>query len=161
MDRQSVTARLPVASSPQAAEPSSPKSGPLAIGQVARRGGVSVETVRFYERQGLIDEPPRKQSGYRQYPEDAVRRIRFARRARELGFSLREIKELLSLRFDPKAGCADVKRRAETKIADIAARIGTLQRMKRALTRLAAACSGRGSVDECPILQALDSEEDR
>ena len=133
-------------------------TGPLAIGSVARLGGVSVETVRFYERQGLIDEPPRKESGYRQYPEEVVRRIRFARRARELGFSLREIKELLLLRFDPKAGCADVKRRAEVKIADIAQRIRTLQRMKRALTGLAAACSGRGSVAECPILQALDSE---
>lgn len=133
--------------------------GPLAIGKVARRGGVSVETVRFYERQGLIDEPPRKESGYRQYPEDVVDRIRFARRARELGFSLREIKELLLLRFDPNAGCADVKRRAEVKIADIMQRIKTLQRMKRALMKLSAACSGRGSVAECPVLQALDSEE--
>src|SRR5919199_5139981 len=91
----------------------------LTIGQIARRAGVGVETVRFYERQGLLEEPARKESGYRQYPEDVVARLRFIKRAKELGFSLKEIKELLALRVDPATTCAEVKARAQAKVADI------------------------------------------
>ncbi len=80
---------------------------PLSIGRVARRAGVGVETVRFYERQGLIEEPPRRMSGYREYDEDVVSRLGFIRRAKELGFTLKEIKELLSLRRDPSTPAAD------------------------------------------------------
>ena len=87
----------------------------LTIGQLARNGGVGVETVRFYERKGLLAEPDRRPSGYRQYDEDVVDRLRFIRRAKELGFTLNEIKELLSLRIDPTTTCADVKSRAEEK----------------------------------------------
>jgi len=132
---------------------------PLSIGQVAHRAGIGVETVRFYERQGLIEEPPRSGAGYREYPETIVSRIRFIKRAKELGFTLKEIKELLSLRLDPTTTCADVKSRAEAKIVDIDARIRSLQRMKKALVNLTAACSGRGTSSECPILDALDQEE--
>lgn len=127
----------------------------LTIGQVAGLADVGVETVRFYERQGLIEEPPRRVSGYRQYPPDAVERIRFIRRAKDLGFSLREIKELLALRLDPESTCGDVRERAEEKLADIRAKIEALDGMRAALERLTAACSGKGSVGACPILEAL------
>lgn len=132
---------------------------PLTIGAVARRAGVGVETVRFYERRGLIAEPARKASGYRQYDETVVDRLRFIRRAKELGFTLKEIKELLSLRLDPSASCADVKSRADQKIADIETKIHTLQRMKRALLKLSKSCNGRGTSVECPILEALDGQK--
>ena len=133
---------------------------PLSIGQVADRAGIGVETVRFYERQGLIQEPPRSGAGYREYPEATVSRIRFIKRAKELGFTLKEIKELLSLQLDPTTTCADVKSRAEAKIADIQARIRSLRRMKKALVKLTAVCSGCGTSSECPILEALDQEEE-
>lgn len=130
----------------------------MTIGKVARRSGVGVETVRFYERNGLIPEPMRSESGYRQYSEQIVSRIRFIRRAKELGFTLREIKELLSLRLQPEASCADVRSRAEAKICDIEEKIRTLERMKATLIRLTQSCSNDGPVSECPILDALDHE---
>ena len=128
----------------------------MTIGKVARQAGVGVETVRFYEREGLIEEPPRRESGYRQYPSETVCRIRFIRRAKELGFTLKEIKELLSLRASPKSRCADVRKRAEAKIDDIEQKVRALERMKEALLKLTAACSGRGPVTDCPILDALE-----
>ena len=128
----------------------------LTIGQLAKRADVGVETVRFYERKALLAEPDRRPSGYRQYDEEVVDRLRFIKRAKELGFTLNEIKELLSLRIDPSTTCADVKSRAEEKIGDIQAKIRTLQGMKKALVKLTKACSGRGGTSECPILEALD-----
>lgn len=128
----------------------------LTIGQVADRADVGVETVRFYEREGLVEEPPRRPSGYRQYPPEAVARIRFIRRAKELGFSLKEIRELLALRLDPQSTCGDVRDRAEEKLAGIRDKIAALERMSAALERLTAACSGAGSVSECPILEAME-----
>ena len=133
---------------------------PLTIGVVARRAGVGVETVRFYERQGLLDEPARKESGYRQYAEGVVARLRFIRRAKELGFSLKEIKELLALRVDPTTTCAEVRARAEAKIADVEVKIRALQKIRKALQKLTAGCSGRGPISECPILEALGPEEE-
>lgn len=129
---------------------------PLMIGQVARRAGVGVETVRFYERQRLIDQPLRRASGYRQYEEDVVARLRFIKRAKELGFSLREIRELLALRVDPGTTCAEIRGKAEAKIADVENRITALQKMRKALKKLTMACRGRGPISECPILEALD-----
>ena len=129
----------------------------LTIGQLAKRAEVNIETIRFYERRGLIPEPPRRDSGYRQYSEGDVIRILFIRRAKELGFSLKEILELLSLKIDPDTTCGDIKRRAETKIADIDQKIRTLQGMKRALAKLVTLCRGRGPTSECPILETLDS----
>ena len=128
----------------------------LKIGKVARLAGVGVETIRFYEREGLIAEPPRRESGYRQYPQETVSRIRFIRRAKELGFSLKEIMELLALRIDPEATCKDIRERAEIKVTDIEEKVRTLQRMKKALGKLIAACSGGSPVRECPILEALE-----
>ncbi len=131
----------------------------LTIGRVARRAEVGVETVRFYERQGLLEEPPRRKSGYRQYGEEVIDRLRFIRRAKQLGFTLKEIKELLSLQLDPSSTCGEVKRRAEAKIADIETKIHTLQAMKKALRGLTAACRGEGNSSDCPILDALDQKE--
>jgi MerR family mercuric resistance operon transcriptional regulator len=131
----------------------------LTIGQVARRAGFGIETVRFYERNGLIDEPPRRLSGYRQYPEGVISRLRFIKRAKELGFSLREIKELLSLRVDPTATCSDIREHAEAKIADIDGKIRCLERMKDVLTRLTGSCVEAGQLSECPILEALERED--
>ncbi len=132
---------------------------PLIIGQVAKRSGIGIETFRFYERKGLVEEPPRTDSGYRQYPEDVVARIRFIRRAKELGFKLSEISELLSLRVDPDTTCADVRKQTELKIADVEEKIRALRKIKTALKKLAASCVGTGPASECPILEALDSQE--
>ena len=129
---------------------------PLTIGKAARLAGVGVETLRFYERKGLIPRPPTPPFGPRIYPMETVKRIRFIRRAKELGFSLREVAELLSLRADPEATCGDVRRKAEEKIAEMEARIRTLEKMKQALSRLAASCKGAGPVRECPILDAME-----
>ena len=128
----------------------------LTIGKVARRAEVGVETVRFYERQGLIAEPQRARSGYRLYPEATVTRIRFIRRAKGLGFSLREIRELLVLRVDPEVSSAAVKSRTQVKITAIEEKIRTLQRMQETLVRLASACDGGAPVTGCPILAAFD-----
>jgi MerR family mercuric resistance operon transcriptional regulator len=132
----------------------------LTIGQVARHAAVGIETVRFYERQGLLEEPARKQSGYRQYGEDVVARLRFIRRAKELGFSLKEIKELLALRVDPTTTCAQVRSKAAAKLADVEQKIEALRRIRKALVKVTAVCRGRGPTSECPILDALDGEED-
>ncbi len=133
----------------------------LTIGQVAKAAGVGIETVRFYEREGLFDPPPRSPSGYRQFSETVVHRLRFIRRAKELGFSLKEIRELLDLRLDPDATCADIKDRAQGKIDAINEKVKTLQRMKRSLDKLLTACDGKATLpaDECPILASLDREE--
>lgn len=132
----------------------------LTIGQLAKQAHVNIETIRYYERRGLISAPPRRESGYRQYAPDTVERITFIKRAQELGFSLQEIQELLLLRVDPVATSADIKRRAEAKLADIDTKLCDLQRMKTALMQLTAACRGRGPSSECPILDALESRRD-
>lgn len=129
----------------------------LTIGQLANESGVSVATIRFYERKGLMPEPDRTpSSGYRRYPPGATRRLLFIRHAKELGFSLEEIQELLELRVDPSSTCADVRWRAEEKIADIERRVASLQGMREALERLAKRCRGEGPVSECPILEEID-----
>ncbi len=128
----------------------------LRIGEVARAAGVGVETLRFYERKRLIAEPPRRPSRYRAYPETVVDRIVFIRHAKELGFSLKEIRELLSLRVARNASCAGVKRRTEDKIRDIESKIRRLQRWRRTLRKLAEACDERRPTSECPILGAIE-----
>jgi MerR family mercuric resistance operon transcriptional regulator len=127
----------------------------LTIGQLAQRAGVGVETVRFYEREGLIKEPPRRPSGYRDYPPEAVARIVFIRRAKKLGFTLKEINELLELRVRPRRNCAQVMRSADAKIADIDGKIIALRRIRRALRELTKACESRTPTKECPILASL------
>ena len=129
---------------------------PLTIGQVAKRVEVGIETIRFYEREGVLEKPDRSASGYRLYGEDVIARLRFVGRAKELGFTLKEIRELLGLRVEPTTTCADVRIRAETKIGDIEEKIRTLKRMKRALVKLTKACSGSGPTSECPILESIE-----
>jgi len=129
------------------------------IGQLARLTSVGVETIRFYEREGLMPRPPRRASGYRKYSDDAVVRLGFIRHAKELGFGLKDIRELLALRVTPTKTCADVRKRAEAKLADVRARLGMLQRMEAALVELTAACRGRGPTGACPILDALEGQQ--
>lgn len=132
---------------------------PLTIGEVARQAGVGIETVRFYERQGLLEEPKRRASGYRQYGQEAVAALQFIRRAKELGFTLREIKGLLALRLDASATRAEVREQAMSKVADIEAKITDLQRMRDVLKKLVKKCHGNGAATGCPILEALQGRE--
>src|SRR5260370_39060786 len=103
------------------------ESASLSIGKVARRAGIGVETIRFHEREGLLAAPARRDSGYRLYPERVIGRIRFIRRAKELGFSLKEIKELLQLKGNSSSTCEDIREKAEAKIANVEATIKRLQ----------------------------------
>ncbi len=131
----------------------------LNIGKVARGGGVSVDTLRFYEREGLIAAPDRGANGYRRYPPDAIARVRFIKRAQDVGFTHKDIRELLSLRADPKASCRDVRARATQKLRDIEAKMAVLERMKSVLSTWIEECPSRGPVAECPIIDALESDE--
>ncbi|MBW1698939.1 MAG: MerR family transcriptional regulator [Deltaproteobacteria bacterium] len=128
----------------------------LTIGQLAKQANVNLETIRYYERRGLIPEPPRNKSGYRLYSTDDLARTRFIKRTQALGFSLKEISELLSLRVEPGVTCAEVKARVEAKILDIESRIAYLGQMRKALSKLSNQCNGRGPIGKCPILEALD-----
>lgn len=114
----------------------------LTIGQLAERGGVNLETIRYYEREGLMLPPPRRASGHRAYSLNAVRRLRFIKRAQELGFSLAEIKELLALRLDPDQLCTEVVQQIETKTKEVDAKISHLKAIRRALVRLKESCDG-------------------
>lgn len=131
-------------------------TAPLTIGRLASSAGVGVETVRFYEREGLLAPIQRRASGYRQYTEESVAVLRFIRRAKELGFTLKEIKSLLALRIDQSASRAQVRREALAKLADLETRIADLQRMQAALQRLIDKCHGSGALSGCPILEALE-----
>lgn len=130
----------------------------LTIGRVAHLAGVGVETIRFYERKGLIPPPPRRPSGYRQYPVDTVRRILFIRRAKDLGFTLKEIEELLGLRVGGRAKCSTVRSRAERKIESIDDKLRVLEKMRQTLLELTRACDAGDPTDECCILEALDAD---
>ena len=126
------------------------------IGNVAKRTGVSVETIRFYERKGLVEAPPRKDSGYRQFADSDIKRLLFIQQAKTLGFSLMEIKELLSIKDDPDTSSREVKSMALTKLNSIEEKIKMLQRMKLTLKSLVDSCPGEGPKRHCPILEALD-----
>jgi Hg(II)-responsive transcriptional regulator len=130
----------------------------LTSGQLAKKCDVGVETLRFYEREGLLAKPSRTVSGYRQYPAEAVERVRFIRRAQLLGFQLKDIKELLALRDDPDAGSGDVREKAVAKLADIEEKIKDLEAMKAELARLVAACDGTGLAAHCPIIAAIGDQ---
>lgn len=128
----------------------------LSISQLAADAGVNIQTVRYYERRGLLAVPPRTAAGYRCYPADAADRLRFIKRAQELGFSLDEVSELLALRsdHDPSA-CATVEARTRQKIAHVEAKVRDLRRLKSVLECLAAACAARAATAECPVLESL------
>lgn len=127
----------------------------MKIGQVAKQAGVGIETIRFYERKGLLAPPPRSNGGYREYSREAVAKIQFIKKAKALGFSLSEIAELFVLETHPHATCADVKHRAVEKISAIQQRLNDLHRMKRALCRLVTCCNGNGPIDNCPIFECF------
>lgn len=127
----------------------------ITIGAVARQAGVGIDTIRYYEREGLLPQPPRRASGYRDYSRDSVERLRFIRRAKDLGFTLAEIRELLALSTDRARGVKSVKQRAESRLAEVEQRIRELRRVKRGLKVLIEACPGRGALEHCPILRAL------
>ena len=132
----------------------------MTISKAAKRAGTGIETIRFYERRGLIDQPPKPAAGgFRDYPQETVSRLRFIREAQELGFSLDEIAELLTLRADPKANCAQVQRRAEAKLAEVERKVERLQGIGTALERLIQACPGKGALGACSILETLESEQ--
>lgn len=131
----------------------------LKIGEVAERGGVNLQTIRYYEREKLLPEPPRLASGYRVYPDRTVRRVRFIKRAQEIGFTLAEIRELLAIRIETDRDSAEVRALAIAKIASIEDKIQTLHRMKEALHRITERCPGCGPANECPILESIDSDE--
>ena len=130
----------------------------LTIGKAAREAGVGVETIRFYERQRLVAQPLKPTgAGMRLYAADTVERIRFIKEAQELGFTLREVTELLTLRADASADCADVRVRASAKIDDVHRKIQQLQTIGAALGQLVAACPGSGGLQACSIMDALAS----
>lgn len=133
----------------------------LRTGEVAAKAGVNVQTLRYYERRGLLAEPERRPSGYREYPAEAVHLIVFIKRAQELGFTLAEIEDLLRLRNDRDSACSEVKSAAEAKIADIEQKIRHLRAMKRALRTLVTSCASEGSARYCPILETLDQRKER
>jgi MerR family mercuric resistance operon transcriptional regulator len=130
----------------------------LTIGRLARLGGVNLETIRYYEREGLLPKPPRTEAGYRLFPSDTARRLRFIKRAQELGFSLSEIRDLLTLRMKPGTKREHIRSRAEAKITDIEQKIRALEAMKKTLRKMTERCDGCGPLSECPILESLDEE---
>lgn len=131
----------------------------LTIGQLAKLTGIGVETVRYYEREGLIPEPPRTASGYRHYPADSTRRLAFIRQAKALGFSLADIRELLTLRADSSVGSERVKQLSRNKLMEIREKISALERMAHALEHLVEQCPGNVPTGECPILEALEEPD--
>ncbi len=134
-------------------------SSSLTIGAVAKRVGVAIDTIRFYEREGLLPEPERRASGYRSYGEGTMAQLRFIRRAKHLGFTLEEIRELLALSADRQRGVKAVKKRAQQRLAAIEQRIVDLQRVRDGLAQLVESCPGHGAPEQCPILRALSDEE--
>lgn len=124
------------------------------IGCVAREAGVGVETVRYYERRGLIKRPPGG-GGFRDYGREVPDRIRFIRRAQELGFTLNEVADLLRLTETPDASRSEVRLLAQQKVGSVRERIKDLRRIEKTLTELIAQCSGKGRVPGCPIVAAI------
>lgn len=131
----------------------------MSIGQLAKSAQVGVDTVRFYEKQGLMPRVTRRASGYREYRADDVRRLQFIRRAKELGFSLEEIAEVLALKSQPVRSVEKVKVVARQKLLQVDSKIVELQRLRKVLAELVAACPGHGTPEACPILRAFDTQE--
>ena len=130
----------------------------LTTGRLAKEAGVKIDTVRYYEKRGLIPKPPRKDSGYRMFKEDTIKRIAFIKHAQEIGFSLHEIEELLFVRVNSKTTCSEVKKMTEAKIAEVESKILHLHRIKKALEKMVTICSANKRIGDCPILDMLDDE---
>ncbi|MEO3427335.1 helix-turn-helix domain-containing protein [Pelagibius sp. CAU 1746] len=134
----------------------SPDKG-LLRAELARRTGCNLETIRYYEKIGMMPDPPRSGAGYRVYDAGHVSRLRFILRARELGFSIEETRGLLGLMDRGAQTCAEVKQRTERHLADVRAKIADLRRIERILAETASQCSG-DEVPECPVLDSLGSQ---
>lgn len=132
----------------------------LTIGELGEKARVNIETLRYYERRGLLPLPPRSAANFRLYPPEAIKVVKFIKRAQELGFTLKEIEEMLSLRTVPDAQCADIRKLTEEKIKGIDAKIRTLQAIRDALATLLKECSGQAPIEQCPILDAISTEEE-
>jgi len=130
----------------------------MRIGTAAKQAGVNIQTLRYYERRGILPRPPRRTSGYREFPDDAVRIVRFIKRAQDLGFTLDEVEELITLRNERRRDRARVRAVAERRVRQVEQKIGELAAMKKALTHLLHCCR-TGSTLECPIIEALDGTE--
>lgn len=130
----------------------------LTISKAAQAADVGVETIRFYERKHLIEQPPKPDRGVRAYSDELVARIRFIKQAQQLGFSLREIRELLALRADPSTDCSDLREQALVKLKEVGLKIKQLQDIGAALKTLIAACPGRGALQACSIIEALTQQ---
>jgi MerR family transcriptional regulator, copper efflux regulator len=129
----------------------------FSIGQLAKRAGVANDTVRYYERNAMLTPAGRLESGYRRYGETELKRLRFIRRAKVLGFTLADIRELLAL--SDERNVAKVKLAAEAKLAEVEQRLAELERIRTGLRTLVAACPGHGRAEACPILNALNEED--
>ncbi len=132
----------------------------MKIGEVAKLSGTGIETIRFYEREGLLLEPERRPSGYRQYEHATVERLEYIRQAKELGFRLTEIKELLDL-SSAQSSCDHIRRKAETKITDIEQKIRNLQQIKRSLKRIVNRCHQKNSTVDCPLVHKPNKQTDK
>ncbi|MFT3763540.1 MAG: heavy metal-responsive transcriptional regulator [Pseudoxanthomonas sp.] len=132
----------------------------MKIGELARRAGVGIDAIRFYEREALLPPAPRRESGYRDYAADDLGRLRFIRRAKALGFSLAEIRELMSLSQHADADMAAVRDAATARLADVETKMAELARIRDGLARLIEACPGHGRLDHCPIVNALSGENE-
>lgn len=130
----------------------------MQIGEVARKANVSIQTLRYYERLGLLNAPKRKPSGYRKYDAREIQRVRFIKRAQDLGFALAEISDLLTLWKDASHSCALVERRASSTLERINTKIQDLETMRAALEKYVMICRTGQSLDECPLLRALGDE---
>ena len=137
-----------------------PREPPLRIGEVAARAGVHIETLRYYERRGILHTPRRSSAGYREYPTDTVRLIRFIKRAQDLGFTLDEIEDLIALRHTSGARRGEIRALAASKLRAIAEKLARLEAMRDALSPLLDACACGGEAVSCPILEALDDAND-
>jgi MerR family mercuric resistance operon transcriptional regulator len=133
------------------------KMDEITIGKLSELTGLSRETLRFYEQKKLIPNPKRNKSGYRLYQQDTVRRIRFIQYTKKMGFSLKEIRTLLSLRINPEGTCSEIKQYTDSKITEITNQITALVTMRDTLTQLSSSCSGRGPISSCPILDAFEN----
>lgn len=128
----------------------------MTIGRVAKQAAVNLETIRYYERRGILKQPSRRPSGYREYDSETVRLIRFIKRAQDLGFTLNEIKQLIELRENPRRSRTRMSALAEAKVRDIEKKIQHLQAMRQALEVLLDTCACNDRKPECPIIEALN-----
>jgi MerR family mercuric resistance operon transcriptional regulator len=130
----------------------------LKSGEISKQAGINVETLRYYEREGLLPEPERTEAGYRLYSKESVKRVQFIKRSQDLGFSLKEIKVLLTFRTNPMNTAADIKRVTQQKIDSIDKKIEALQAIRKTLSQLANCCPGGSeAVEDCPIIRCLDN----